>query len=102
MFEGSKKTGGSSNVIASGYVATGKSAAVQVIYNGKIATPQSLLPRKAVAGPSNAAGKFKAKVEAVALNNPTIDELGADIQDKPLQPHSSTKAMKRSLFKFIF
>ena len=34
------------NPTASGFVGAAKSTQIQVIFNGKIATPQSLLPRK--------------------------------------------------------
>ena len=74
--------GSKRGILASG-TQTGKSGSnIQVIFNGKIVTPQSLIPRKQA--PSNTAGGKKAK-DAVA----SIPENGPDSPDR-------LKSMKKS------
>jgi hypothetical protein len=84
---GSKRVGATVGPTTGGFAGP-KSSHVQVIYHGKILTPQSLLVRKSHT--SHAPGEFrenkhKAVDKSFATHNQTIDEAASDNADsKPV------------------
>jgi hypothetical protein len=68
----------------------GKSSQVQVIFNGKILTPQSLVQRR---GPSHhEGGNKKNKADRGFVDkNETIEEDATDMNEKPLLPTRSKR-----------
>ena len=91
---GSKKTTAATTGAAIGAARSNNTP--QVIFNGKILTPQSLIVRASAAS-SGGFGEFKDKKKktdrAFAIKNETIDEseTGGDIGDKPLP--TTTKSL---------
>jgi hypothetical protein len=86
----SSKKGGATNApVASGIAGTVKAGPVQVFLNGKIVTPQSLLPRKTGLG-------HHGKKPKTTLTKPqTIDENSSENAEKPLVGFPSKVNMKR-------
>ena len=96
---GSKKNTNpnNANLAASGFVSSSKSQNVQVTFNGKIVTPQSLIVRKSHPA-ATGVGKYRTKGDGVGLV-PTIDEIGPEITDKgPQVPTAGKHPMRRSIY----
>jgi hypothetical protein len=90
------KKGGATNVpAASGIAGNTKAGPVQVFLNGKIVTPQSLLPRKA--GQSHHGKKPKANF----TKPQAIDENMSESAEKPAAGFASKLNMKRSRNLFL-
>ncbi len=96
---GSKKgaTTGAASTLPSG----GRSNNVQVIFNGKILTPQSLIARKSN-GPSAGPGEFKDKKKRTDIKPQlglieTVEESesATDVADKPMRILSSKLASSK-------
>ena len=86
---GSKTVAGTKAAVG-GVAATGKSSQIQVIFNGKILTPQSLIQRK---GPSGGDGGHRRnKVDRGFVDkNDTIDEDAPEDSEKPVLPATRQK-----------
>ena len=84
---GSKRAAGNTAVAASGFQGTTKSGGpVQVIFNGKIVTPQSLIPKK-IGHHHDGAKRSKPP-----LSKPqTIDETASESADRVTMPALGSK-----------
>ena len=86
-----KKTQANVNA-TSGVPGNAKSGPVQVIFNGKIVTPQSLIPRKSATSSNQAEGPRKLK----SFGKPqTIDEVASESADRATPGFPSKANMKR-------
>jgi hypothetical protein len=88
------KKGGQTNVNAaapSGIASSYKSGPIQVFLNGKIVTPQSLIPRK------TATGHYGKKPKTNVIKPQTIDENSSENAEKPL---TNTFQSKLNLKRF--
>jgi hypothetical protein len=96
IFLASKKGGATNVPAASGIAGNAKAGPVQVFLNGKIVTPQSLLPRKA--GQSHHGKKPKANF----TKPQAIDENMSESAEKPAAGFASKLNMKRSESFLLF
>ncbi len=89
---GSKRgAAAATTVAASGFPGTNKAGPVQVIFNGKIVTPQSLIPKKS--GHHHDAGK---KSRPPLMKPQTIDETAPESADRvSMQPLGSKLGLKK-------
>lgn len=89
-----KKTQATNNA-TSGVPGNVKSGPVQVIFNGKIVTPQSLIPRKSAAVTNQTEGPRKMK----HFGKPqTIDEVASESADRATPGFPSKANLKRYVF----
>lgn len=95
----SKKVGAVAATAASGFVGSTRSSAAQVIFNGKIVTPQSLIPRKIFVGDGqNQAQNLRKARENAANAVHTIDESAPENQEKALTKNRKFDGSRMTAF----